>query len=286
METILQKLRDNMKICGLSPLTQEAYLRCINKYAAFIQKPITEAGETEVKRFQLFLQEQRGFSPATRNQYAAALRFLYVVVLNQNWARERIRNARRYKRLPEVLSGSEMVAVLRAFDSLKHKVIALLCYGAGLRISEAISLCVQDIDSKRGVIHIRQGKGNKDRQACLSPRLLKYLRHYWQMEQPSGPYLFPGWGNAGHITKAAFSQVLKAAVIKSGVKKRVTPHILRHSYATHCIESGIDLRTVQILLGHSCIESTAHYVRLTEARRQMLKSPLELLQTPQGAVLG
>jgi site-specific recombinase XerD len=286
MEIILQKLRDDMKICGLSPLTQEAYVRFVKKYAEFIQKPVTEAGEQDSKRFLLFLHEQRGLCPSTRNQYAAALRFLYVMVLNQGWARERIKNARCRSKLPEVLSGSEVLAILRSFDSLKHKAIALLCYGAGLRIGEAISLRPEDIDSKRGVIYVRRGKGSKDRLVCLSPRLLKHLRFYWRTERPRGAYLFPGWGKAGHITKEAFSQVLRAAVIKSGVKKRVTPHLLRHTYATHCIESGVDLRSLQILLGHAYIESTAHYVRLTEARRQTLKSPLELLAKPEGAVLG
>jgi integrase/recombinase XerD len=286
VENILQKLQENMTICGLSELTQQAYLRCIKKYAEFIRKPIKQCGENEVKRFLLFLHEQKHFDPSTRNQYAAALRFLYVVVLDQSWARERIRNARCYKKLPQVLSGSEMVAIFAAFDSLKHKTIAMLCYGAGLRISEAISLRVEDIDSKRGVINIRRAKGGKDRQVCLSPRLLKCLRRYWQSERPGKLYLFPSWGQAGHITKASFSQVLRDAVRKSGVKKRVTPHTLRHSYATHSIEAGVDLRSLQVLLGHTHIETTAHYVRLTEAHMQVLKSPLELLAKPQGAVLG
>jgi integrase/recombinase XerD len=286
MENILQRLQKDMKICGLSDLTRQTYVRCITKYMTFVRKPVTRCGEKQVKDFLLYLHDNKHLEPVTRNQYAAALRFLYVVVLKKSWARERIKNARCYKKLPEVLSGSEMVAIFRAFDSLKHKAIAMLCYGAGLRIGEAVKLRIEDIDSKRGVIHIRRAKGGKDREVSLSPRLLNCLRAYWKSERPPRPYLFPSWGSAGHITKEAFSIVLRNAAKKAGIKKRVTPHTLRHSYATHSIESGVDLRSLQVLLGHAHVETTAHYVRLTEAHMQALKSPLELLATPQGAVLG
>ena len=229
---------------------------------------------------------EKQFSIPTVNQYAAALRLFFAVTVDKPWARERIVFAKVPQKLPEVLSGTEVVRVLKAFDSIKHKTVALCCYGAGLRINEALHLHAKDIDSKRQVIVVRNGKGRKDRQVPLSPRLLHCLREYYKRERPRGEYLFPGRSGDGALSKMAFAKALGPTVKKAGIGKRVTAHVFRHSYCTHLIEAGADLRSVQVLMGHASIQSTARYVHLTTARMMRLSSPLELLGKPEGRVLG
>ena len=208
-----------------------------------------------------------------------ALRVFFTMTLQKSWAKEQIRSAKTQKKLPDVLSGQEVLRVLRAFDSIKHKTIAVLCYGAGLRINEALHLRVEDIDSARGLIHVRQGKGQKDREVPLSPRLLNSLRKYYKQYRPSGEYLFPGRSKDEVMSKNAFAKVLKPAVRKAGISKKVSAHVFRHSYATHMIESGVDLRSVQLMLGHSSIQSTSRYIHLTHARMQRIQSPLDELSS-------
>ena len=165
------------------------------------------------------------------------------------------------------------------FDAVTHETLAALCYGAGLRISEACQLSVADIDSARGVLHVRKTKGGKHRQVPLGKRLLSQLRAYYRSERPVGERLFPGQGRRASLCRAAFTEPLRRALKAAKIGKTVTAHTLRHSFATHLIEAGADLRSVQLLLGHACIGSTAIYVHLTHARLGRLPSPLDLLGT-------
>jgi site-specific recombinase XerD len=214
------------------------------------------------------------------------LRFLYRVVLQRPKDAELIPLAKNRQRLPEVLSGSEVRGVLGAFESVVHRTIALVCYGAGLRLSEACRLCVQDIDSQRGVLHVRCAKGSKDRQVTLGPALLGALREYWKARRPRGPYLFEGAVAGKPLDVSGFQKALTAAARRAGVAKRVSPHVLRHSYATHMMEAGADLRSLQLQLGHSSVSSTIRYVHLTHARRKGLPSPLDLVLSDRGSLLG
>jgi site-specific recombinase XerD len=274
---VLSQFRDEKQLRGLSRNTQQAYERCVKKFFLYADCPVRRVGVKQTKAFLLLLEREQGLSAMTRNQYAAALRFLFVATLGKQWARDSIPNAREPKKLPEVLSGSEVMRLLRGFDSPTQKTVALLGYGAGLRVSEAVSLQVGDIDSERRVIHVRYGKGGKAREVALGESLLGGLRKYWVSCRPRGEYLFPGRKPGAHMTRMAFNKALRKAVGKAGIDKRVSPHTLRHSYATHMIESGVDLRSVQLLLGHGSIQSTARYVHLTHARMQSLKSPLDAL---------
>jgi len=286
MKEILAAFKLDMQLRGFTITTQEAYLKNVRRFIEFHWGDVRKAELEDIKRFLSQEILAKGLTPQTFNQYGSALRFFFSVTLEKEWARDKIPYAREPKNLPDVLSGTEVLQVLQAFKSHKHKTIAIVCYGAGLRVSEAISLRTIDIDSKRLVIHVREGKGQKDRQVTLSPRLLTSLRSYWVKERPKGDFLFPGRGKSVHITKRAFCRALRIAVAKAGIKKRVTPHVLRHSYATHMIESGADLRSVQLLLGHSSMRSTTRYVHLTNARRENIGSPLELLGKPEGEKLG
>jgi len=283
---ILNRFEQDLQLRGLTKLTREAYLRAAVKFMGFHAGPVSRAKSRDVSDFLHHLMSEKHFTASTVNQYVAALRLLFSVTLDKSWALEKIVFAKTPKKLPDVLSGSEMLKVLKAFDSVKHRTVALVCYGAGLRINETLHLKVEDIDSNRSVIHVRQGKGQKDRHVPLSPRLLEALRLYFKHTRPTGAYLFEGRGRDRAMTKAAFGKALKPTVKKAGVKKHVTAHVFRHCYATHMIEAGADLRSVQLLLGHASIQSTARYVHLTTARRLALSSPLELLGKPAGQILG
>jgi integrase/recombinase XerD len=284
--TLLSHFERDLQLRGLSPLTQEAYLNKVSKFTEFLGKSPKMANAQDVKRYLHHLMTEKHFTMQTVNQHAAALKLLFTVTLNKSWAREKIGFAKIPKRLPDVLSAEEVLRVLRAFDCTKHKTIAVLCYGAGLRINEALHLKIKDIDSARGLLHVRQGKGQKDREVPLSPRLLHSLRKYYKQHRPMGEYLFPGRGKQQVLSKNAFAKVLKPAVDKAGISKHVTAHVFRHSYATHMIEAGVDLRSVQVLMGHASIQSTARYVHLTTARMVSISSPLELLGKPEGKALG
>jgi integrase/recombinase XerD len=283
---LLSRFERDMQLRGLSSLTQEAYLRNVRRFSEFFGKSPRGAKARDVKRYLHHLMSEKRLSKQTVNQHAMALRMFFAITLQKSWAKEQIRSAKTQKKLPDVLSGEEVLRVLRAFDSIKHKTIAVLCYGAGLRINEALHLRVKDIDSSRGLIHVRQGKGQKDREVPLSPRLLHSLRNYYKQYRPTGQYLFPGRTKDEVLSKNAFAKVLKPAVRKAGISKKVSAHVFRHSYATHMIEAGVDLRSVQVLMGHASIQSTARYVHLTTARMVSISSPLELLGKTEGKFLG
>jgi site-specific recombinase XerD len=172
--------------------------------------------------------------------------------------------------------------LLAALPGKKHRAIVMLAYGAGLRVSEVLKLRVEDIDAKRMVLHIHEAKGGRERAVMLSPVLLRALRDYWKAARPSGPTMFPGHAGRRTLTRAAVHHVGVKAARKAGIDKRISPHTLRHSFATHLLEAGTDLRTVQVLLGHASLRSTMTYLHLTTARLATLKSPLDELGTPQG----
>jgi site-specific recombinase XerD len=216
-----------MQLRGLRELTQQAYPNKAEKFGEFLGKRPRSAKAQDVDRYLLHLMKERRFSVPTVNQHAAALKLLFTVTLDKSWARERIVFAKVPKKLPDVLSGTEFIKLLKAFNSIKHKTVALCCYGAGLRINEALHLKCRDIDSTRQVIVVRDGKGKKDRQVPLSSRLLHCLREYYKRERPEGGYLFPGRSRDGTLSKQAFGKVLKPTVKKAGIRKKVTAHVFR-----------------------------------------------------------
>jgi integrase/recombinase XerD len=193
---------------------------------------------------------------------------------------------RRPKRLPVILSGSEVEALLEAVESIKYRAALMTAYGAGLRIGEVCRLQVEDIDSRRMLLHIRDGKGGRDRYGVLSRRLLAVLRAYWKQVRPPKPYLFPGPKPDRPLSAESVRKVLRKAVQTSGITKHVTPHILRHSFATHLLESGTDIRTIQVLLGHQSIRTTQIYTQVSPEQIRRVKSPLDILGTEEAKVLG
>lgn len=197
-----------------------------------------------------------------------------------------IRNVRKKYPAPDILSGSEVARVLKHATSLQYKALFMLLYGSGLRITEARSLEIGDVDSTRMVLHVRGAKNRHDRIVPLPQRTLEALRANYRAARPKGPLLFPGRSGDRPLTRNAVAKALRKAESQAGLGKSVHPHLFRHSFATHLLETGVDLRTVQILLGHRSLQSTARYTHLSEARRERLISPLDLLGTKEGQALG
>ena len=229
----------------------------------------------------LYLVQDRHVSWTYFNQTRAALRFLYRVTLAKDWVVEGVVCPKQPRKLPVVLSLDEVVRFFQAVTNLKHRAILMTAYAAGLRLSEVVALRVDDIDSQRMVIRIRQAKGQKDRYVMLSLRLLELLRQYWKAVRP-GHYLFPGAQPDRSISPGTVHRVCKQALVASGLKKNVTMHTLRHSFATHLLEAGSDLRTIQILLGHRNLSTTARYLHVSTAALKSTRSPLDRLDLPCG----
>jgi site-specific recombinase XerD len=276
----------DLKLRGSRPNTVMAYLGCVKRITIFHGKAPDQLGIAEVRAFLLHLIEEKKVSAATHAQYAAALRFFFGVTLGRTDLAQQIAAPRVPKRLPLVLSGSEVEQILEALESMRHRAVLTAAYGAGLRVSEACALRVCDIDSKRMQLHVDQGKGGKNRSVPLSVRLLEVLRTYYRLTRPTGEYLFAARGQDRPLTRQAVSKALHKAVVHCGLHKRVSAHTLRHSFATHLLELGTDLRTIQVFLGHSSIQTTAHYAQVRSHHSERQTLPLDVLGTAKGRLLG
>jgi site-specific recombinase XerD len=271
-------MKGDLLLKAYSHHTQSAYLRCARHFASYYMRSPEEMGEQEIRGFLLQLIQDRNASPATLNMYVSALKFLYNITLKRPEAVKEIPLAKRPKTLPVILSSAEVLRVFAVIHSVKYKAIIATAYAAGLRISEVCSLSVSDIDSQRMRIHIRSGKGKKDRYVMLGESLLTLLRQYYQAVRPQGGYLFPGQQPQRHISTASVSRVLQKVIRETGLSKKVTMHTLRHCFATHLMEAGTDIRILQVLLGHSSIGTTLRYTHITDRLLQKLVSPLDLIQ--------
>jgi integrase/recombinase XerD len=244
-----------------------------------------EMGEREIRDFLLALSFERA-SIETLKMHVAAVKFLYGTTLRRPEEIVALSWPKVPHRLPDILSGTEVDALLSAVEPLLHRAVVMTAYGTGLRIREACSLHTNDVDSKRKVIHVRDGKRARDRYVMLPDRLRDFLRMYWRQVRPSAPYLFPGAKPGRPITPHAVRDALAKGVRKAGLKKRVTPHVLRHSFATHLLEGGADIRTIQAVLGHASIRSTVRYTQVSRKHVGRITSPLDILGTDKARVLG
>lgn len=276
MTPLRQKMTEALELRGVSPKTVKLYVDCVARFARHYGKSPEHLGREEVRNYLLHLIHERKVAWGTYKQALAALRYLYRWVLEQGELVEDIRAPRPERRLPVVLSFEEVHRFFAAIPSFKHRTLLMFAYAAGLRVSEAARVRVSDIDSQRMVIRIVQGKRKKDRYTILSPLLLDMLRHYWWAARPKD-YLFPGRGTSGHVTNSTVQRACLDAQAASGVAKEVTPHTLRHSFATHLLEAGTDLRVIQALLGHASPRTTALYTHVSTKLISQTKSPLELL---------
>jgi integrase/recombinase XerD len=277
MTPLRQRFIDDLRLRNYSPRTIEAYVAGVVRLAHFLGRSPDQAGTEDVRAFQLALVD-RGVSWSSFNQTVCALRFFFRVTLGRTEQVPMIAFARTPRRLPSVLSPEEVLRLLEAAEPGRDRVLLQTAYALGLRLDELVHLQVGDIDSSRMVVHVRQGKGGKDRLVPLSRRLLGELRDYWLLRRPR-PWLFPGAG-ALPLCQSAVQRRLHRAVIASGLSKHVTMHTLRHSYATHLLEAGVDVVTLQRLLGHSSLVTTTGYLHLSTQRLQQTPSLLDLLVVP------
>ncbi|MEX2430789.1 MAG: tyrosine-type recombinase/integrase, partial [Dehalococcoidia bacterium] len=259
LHPLRQRMIEDITVRNLSPATQRSYLHAVAKFSRYFGRSPDRLGLEDVRRFQVHL-VSTGISWAALNQTVCALRFFYGVTLGQGEIPERIPYARKPRKLPVVLTADEVVRFLEAVPSLKSRAALTTAYAAGLRASEAARLKVGDIDSKRMVIRVEHGKGGKDRYVMLSAQLLGILWTYWRLARPAH-WLFPGRAANKPIDVQVLSAACRSARIAAGLDKRATVHTLRHSFATHLLETGTDIRIIQVLLGHANLSSTARYTR-------------------------
>ena len=279
MGELYQKMEQDLAIKNLAPLTRKEYLRCCCGFARYHMRSPREMGLTEIKDY-LGQMVRQGASPETLKMHSAGLKFLYGITLDRKQIAEKIPWPKVPHKKPDILSLAEVERVLDAAMSASQipAMVSIAAYGAGLRITEACRLRPGDIDSARRLIHVRQGKGRKDRYVMLGDRLLEILRGYWRQVHPQGDWLFPGRKAGKPITRDTVEKALKVAAVRAKLRKKVTPHLLRHSFATHLLEAGTDIRVIQVLLGHSSIRTTARYTQVSERHIASVKSPLDKLK--------
>ena len=275
MSPLRQRMIEDMTIRNLSLATQQSYIYAIAKFSRHFGCSPDRLSLEQVRAYQLHLIKQKR-SWSHINQVACALRFFYGVTLGQTEAFERIVGGQKPDKLPLVLNAEEVARFLQEVSGLRNRIVLTTAYAAGLRVGEVVRLKVGSIDSQRMLIHIENGKGGRDRYAMLSPRLLKILRAYWKRAQP-GLWLFPGRDPSGPVTIRAIQAACRAARRRARIGKPVTVHALRHSFATHLLESGIDIRIIQALLGHSDLGSTARYAQVATNLIASTASPFDRL---------
>jgi site-specific recombinase XerD len=270
-----QRMIDDMTIRKMASKTQAAYIRAVKNFTIFLGRSPDTASSEDLRRFQLHLASS-GVSAPTQNATVTALRFFFAVTLGRRGATDHLPFVRQPRKLPVVLSLDEVARLLDAAPNLKYKAALSVTYGAGLRASEVVSLKLADIDSTRMVIRVEQGKGRKDRYALLSPPLLDLLRAWWREGRPQG-WLFPGQNPINPLTTRQLNRACHAAAEAAGIDKRVSLHTLRHSFATHLLEQKVDVRVIQVLLGHKKLETTALYAQVATRTLREVRSPLEQL---------
>jgi integrase/recombinase XerD len=279
MTPLRQRFIDDLRIRNYSPRTIQAYLAGVVRFVKHFGRSPDLLGPEDIRAFQVHLLEKH-VSWSQFNQTVSALRFLYRFTLGRPEQVPYIPYGKRPKTLPAVLSSEEVARLIQAAPPGRDRVLLQLAYGCGLRLGELLALQVGDIDSARMVIHVRQGKGGKDRLVPLSLRLLEELRAYWRQHRPR-TWLFPGHKPDQALTDGGVQRIFRRVVTRAGLSKHCSMHTLRHSYATHLLEAGVDLLTLKSLLGHRTLETTAHYLHVSTQRLQQTPSLLDLLVVPQ-----
>jgi site-specific recombinase XerD len=261
--------------------TTRSYLFAVKDFATYFGKRPDQLGQEHLRQYQLHLLNDRKLTVETIVGRIAALRFFFVKVLRRSYREIDLVYPKRPERLPVILSEEEVARLIESASTSYHRVILMTLYGTGVRREELCRLKVTDVDSQRMVIHVRQGKGHKDRDVTLSPRLLEVLRAYWKWRKPK-TYLFPSYQGKRKRAEQPISSktvyyAVREAARRAGIKKKVSPHLLRHSWATHLLERGTDLKTIQVLLGHVDLEATTIYLHLSQRHLQAVNNPIEAL---------
>jgi site-specific recombinase XerD len=264
-----------------SQTTVNAYLKMVEEFAKHFHKAPDQLGAEEIRSYQVYLLKEKKLGARTVGHWTAALRFFFCKTLKRNYPVEEVPYPKAPRRLPNILTQEEAARLIDSASNLFHRTMLMTLYSTGIRRAELCRLKVEDIDSKRMILHIRQGKRSRDRDLPLSPKLLETLREYWQWMRPK-TYLFPGtkdgWRADKPVTTKVPWEACREAAERAGITKRVAPHLLRHSFATHLVEGGADLPTVQLLLGHSDLKATSIYLHLSERHLKAAGTPLDKLE--------
>lgn len=288
MTILLQRLHDELVRRHYATTTRESYLKILKAFHRHVGKRLDRVGPNDLRRYQVYLLEERRLAVGTVVAQLAALRFFYLRVLKRREMKEDLPYPKRPRRLPIILSPDEVQRLIAGAQNLFHRTMLMTLYGLGLRRSELLHLKVGDIDSQRMVVRVERGKGGHDREVPLSPTLLAALRDYYRWMRPQ-TYLFPGtqhgWRADKPLTARVIWDAVRFAARAAGIDKHVSPHTLRHSYATHLLEAGADLRTIQVLLGHADLSHTTVYLHLSRRHLQAAPNPLEQLHVPTPVVL-
>jgi integrase/recombinase XerD len=276
MTELRRRMIEELRLRNYSPNTITVYIRCVAQFAQHFRLSPDGLGPEHIRQYQLFLVQQKKVSWALFNQTVCALRFFYHHILHRDWMIKHIPDPRHEDKLPVVLSPAEVAAVFEATHNLKHRTILMTIYAGGLRVSELTHLRVLDIDSQRQVICVHQGKGRKDRPVMLSPKLLEVLRIYWKSYRPR-VWLCPGESPEHPVSSETVRRVCRQAGEAAHLSKPISPHTLRHCFATHLLEEAIELRRIQVLLGHRKLKTTARYLHVSNLAVRTTVSPLEQL---------
>lgn len=279
MTALRKRMLEELQRRNYSPETTRLYLGTVKDFARYFGKSPDKLGQEDLRQYQLYLLNERKLSVGTIVARIAALRFFFVKVLRRPYRQVDLVYPKQPERLPVILSEEEVARLIESASSSYHRVILMTLYGTGLRREELCRLKLTDIDSQRMVIHVRQGKGNRDREVTLSPRLLEVLREYWRWRKPK-IFLFPSQQRKRQekpIDSKTVYYAVREAARRAGIQKKVAPHLLRHSWATHLLERGTDLKTIQVLLGHVDLESTTIYLHLSQRHLQAIHNPVDVL---------
>ena len=276
MTPLKQRFAEDMQRHGLALTTQRSYLHYVTEYSRFYNLSPAKLDLEAIRQYEMYLLNEKKLSPESVNTFISSVQFLYTKTLDMPWGKECFPRVRVGEKLPVVLDPEEVAGFFDYIPSLKYRAALMLCYGAGLRIAEAAAIKVSDIDSKRMLIRVEQGKGKKDRYVMLSPRLLCVLRRYFRAARPR-IWMFPSWRENKHLSVGSLSLACREASKQCGLTKRITAHTLRHSFATHLLENGADTRVIQVLLGHSRIDTTARYTKVSTHVIAGTPSPLDSL---------
>jgi integrase/recombinase XerD len=277
MGQLYDQMKMDLELKNFSPKTIRCYLDCMGNFVRHYGRSPVEMGEEEIRGYLHYLITEKKASQSSINQAYSAMKFFYEGTLGRTWNGIKIPRIKTRKRLPVVLSMGEVQSLLASVDNLKHQAILTTIYSGGLRLGEATQLRVSDIDSKRMMILVQGGKGNKDRYTLLGRRTLELLRCYWKEYHP-GEWLFPSKDPSRPLSGASVQRVLKGALQRAGIRKKASVHTLRHSFATHLLESGTDLYYIQRFLGHSAASTTSVYLHITGKDLGRITSPIDLLE--------